>query len=243
LEKLTITPEVLSFTITHGVDSARALPGLISRLSNACADNSLQEVQLSITGQPTNRDTSIEAAAFQPLLAFRNIRKFHFAVDGHCVVRMDDATLLQLAKAWPLLEDLSITGYSRSSHQITPHAFVLLLWHCQRLVSLAIPVDWFMIDMHDIPRDIPYPGFSHSALSHLVFEGSRIDNPISIAAFISAIAPNVKSIQGDDEDSHEDDIFSENYPAWTMVQDLVAALPIIRQQGMRMVLNQSMRGL
>ncbi|KAG1851909.1 hypothetical protein F4604DRAFT_1629260 [Suillus subluteus] len=222
LEKLTITPKVLSFTITHGVDFARALPALISRLSNACAYNSLQEVRLSITGQPANR-TSIEAATFQPLFDF-NLRKFDFAGDGHCVVQMDDAALLQMAKAWPLLEDLSITGYSRSSHKVTPHAFVLLLSHCPRLVSVAIPVDWGMIDRSDIPRDMPYQGFYHNALSRLVFRGSTIDWPISIAAFISAIAPNVTSIMGDD--------------SWSMVEDLVMAVPAIREQGMRIMLNR-----
>ncbi|KAG2030428.1 hypothetical protein BDR03DRAFT_189171 [Suillus americanus] len=155
---------------------------------------------------------------------------------------MDDAALLQMAKAWPLLEDLSITGYSCSSHKVTPHAFVLLLWYCPRLVSVAVPVNWSTIDMHAIPRDIPYQGFSHNALSRLVLEGSRIDNPISIAAFISAIAPNVKSIRRDDEDDDENGIFSDNDPTWTMVEDLITALPIIREQGMRMMLRRSMRG-
>ncbi|KAG1846073.1 hypothetical protein DFJ58DRAFT_501358 [Suillus subalutaceus] len=244
LEKLTITPKVLSFTITHGVGSARALPALISRLSNACAHNSLRQVRLSITGQPANRDTSIDAAAFQPLFAF-NLRKFDFAVDGHCVVRMDDATLLQMAKAWPLLEDLSIIGYSNLNHLVTPHSFVLLLWHCPRLVSVAVPINWFMIGMHDIPRDIPYQEFSHNALSRLVLVGSKMENPISVAAFISAIAPNVKSIRRDnayDHDDDDDDIFSEVYPTWMIFQDLVAALPIIREQGMKMMLRRAMRG-
>ncbi|KAG1800204.1 uncharacterized protein HD556DRAFT_1020010 [Suillus plorans] len=244
LKELTITPKVVAFTIKDGVGSVRALPDMISRLSNACAYNSMQQVQLNITGQPADHEASIEAASFQPLFAFRNLRKFSLAVDVHCVVRMDDAALLKMAKAWPLLENLSITGYSHSSHRVTPHTFVLLLRHCPRLVSVAIPVNWSMIDMHAIPRDVPYQGFSHNALSHLAFEGSKIENPISIAAFISAIAPNVKSIQGDsdDEDSFEDDVFSEHYPAWRMVQDLIPALPIIREQGMRIMLNRSLQG-
>ncbi|KAG2109936.1 uncharacterized protein F5147DRAFT_772785 [Suillus discolor] len=240
LKELTIAPKIVSFTIKDGVGSARALPDMISRISNACAYNSLQQVQLIITARPPDLETSIEAASFQPLLAFRNLREFCFVVG--CVVRMDDAALLQMAKAWPLLEDLSITGYPHSSHQVTPHAFVLLLRHCPHLVSVAIPVDWSTIDMSAIPRDVPYQGFSHNALSRLAFEGSKIENPISIAAFISAIAPNVSSIQGDDEDYYEDDVFSEHYPSWKMVQDLIPALPIIREQGMRIMLNRSLQG-
>lgn len=47
LEKLTITPKILSFTINR-VDCTRTLPGLISRLSGVCMHSSLQEVQLNI---------------------------------------------------------------------------------------------------------------------------------------------------------------------------------------------------
>ncbi|KAG2069548.1 hypothetical protein BDR04DRAFT_1156577 [Suillus decipiens] len=230
LKQLAITPKVLSFTITHGVGSARALPALISRLCNLCADNLLQQVQLSITDRPANINTSIEAASFQPLFAFRDLRKFNFTMYGHCVTRMDDAALLEMAKAWPLLEDLAIPGYPGLGHQVSPHAFVSLLSHCPRLVSVAIPIDWTTIDYGDIPRDIPYHGFSHNAVSKLVFRyRSELDNPISVAAFISAIAPNVTSIKG-----HE---------SWMMVENMLAAIPIIREQGMRMMLNRPMGGL
>ncbi|KAG2156864.1 uncharacterized protein EDB93DRAFT_1200816 [Suillus bovinus] len=233
LEKITIAPAVLSFTTTRGVDFAQALPDLISRLSNACTHSSLQELQLNIRvdHQLADPDASIEAASFQPLFAFRNLLDFGLKVDSLCVVRMDDASLLQMAKAWPILENLSITGYSRSSHQVTPHAFVLLLWHCPRLISVGIPVNWSVIEMHPIPREIPYQGFSHKALSHSVFGGSKISDPISIAAFISAIAPNLKSIVGDDDYLRDDD----NHQGWEMVQNLVTTLPIIREQGMRVM--------
>ncbi|KAG0700846.1 hypothetical protein DFH29DRAFT_929970, partial [Suillus ampliporus] len=111
LEKLTVAPTVLSFTITHGLYSARALPALISRLSNGCSHSSLQQVQLSITDRRADHDASIGAAAFQPLFAFRNLRKLDFKADSYCIVEMDDAALLQMAKAWPLLEELYITRY------------------------------------------------------------------------------------------------------------------------------------
>ncbi|KAG2069539.1 hypothetical protein BDR04DRAFT_1101412 [Suillus decipiens] len=214
LKQLAITPKVLSFTITHEVNSAQALPALISH-------NSLQRVQLSITDRPAIHNLSIESGAFRPLFAFRDLRKFNFMMDSRCVVRMDDADLVEMAKAWPLLEELVIPGYSQAGHQVTPHAFVSLLWHCPRLVSVAAPVDWTTIDNGDIPRDIPYQGFSHNAVSELVFPGSKIDNPLPIAAFISAIAPNVTSIEGDNETE------------WPTVDRIIG--------GMRMMLNRSMR--
>lgn len=230
LKQLAITAKVLSFTITDGVNSVRALPALISRICDLCADNSLQQVQLSITDQHARGISSIEAATFQPLFTFRDLRKFNFTTYYRCDVRMDDADLVEMAKAWPLLEDLAIPGWPKASHEVTPHAFVSLLWHCPRLVSVAVPVDWTTIDYDDISRDIPYHGFSHNAVSKSVFRcQSELNNPISIAAFISAVAPNVTSIKG-----HE---------SWMIVENMLAAIPIIREQGMRMMLNRPMGGL
>ncbi|KAG1851910.1 hypothetical protein F4604DRAFT_1933846 [Suillus subluteus] len=228
LEKLTITPKVLSFTITGGVGSERALPGLISRLSDVCAHSSLQEVRLSITGQPAYYNASIEAAAFQPLYAFRNLRKLDFEPDAFCIVQIDDASLLQMAKAWPYLEELRISKYP-SRYQVTAHAFVVLLRYCPRLRSVTVPIDWSTIDVHTIPPDIPYQGFSQKALSNLFVGGSSITRPTSIAAFISAVAPNLRSITGTDS-------------SWKTVQNLLETLPMVREQGRRMMLNEIKRG-
>ncbi|KAG1776422.1 hypothetical protein EV702DRAFT_349801 [Suillus placidus] len=230
LEKLTVTPKVLSFTITHGAGSARALPALISHLPDVCTPNSLRQVRFSITGHPPDRDTSFEAAAFQPLFAFRNLRKLDIESKLYYIsVRMDDAALLQMAKAWPHLEELHISRNCGSRYQVTPHAFVLLLWHCPRLVSLAVAIDWSTIDLYTISPDIPYQGFSHKALSTLFTRGSEIQNPTAIASFISAIAPNVREIEGSGD-------------PWPIVQDLLEYLPMIREQGRKMMLNELTRG-
>ncbi|KAG2156865.1 uncharacterized protein EDB93DRAFT_1126036 [Suillus bovinus] len=245
LEKLTIAPKVLSFLITPsrgGVDFVRTLPDLISRLSNACTHSSLQEVRLSIrVNRSADPEASIGALAFQPLFAFRNLRVLDFRADNCCIVRIDDASLLQMAKAWPHLEELYISRYSHSSYRVTLHAFVLLLWHCPRLRSVAVLIDWSTIDVHTIPPDIPYQGFSQKALTKLFINGWRIENPTSIAAFISAIAPNVRSIDGWDTDYHGYDSDGIDN-SWTVVQSLIATLPMVREQGKRMILNRLARG-
>ncbi|KIK46185.1 hypothetical protein CY34DRAFT_800697 [Suillus luteus UH-Slu-Lm8-n1] len=244
LEQLTITPKTLSFTITQAVDSAQGLPGLTSRLSNVCTHSSLQEVRLCIRvgDQYTSPNVSIEAAAFQPLFAFNNLRKLDFEADDYCIVRMNDAALMQMAKAWPRLEELYISRYRRSSFPVTPNAFVSLLWHCPRLHSVAVLVDWSTIDVHAIPPDIPYQGFSQKALSRLYINGWRIENPTSIAAFISAVAPNVRTIGGWDSDIHEDDDEIHDPSAWTIVRDLITTLPMVREQGRRMMMKRLVRG-
>ncbi|KAG1823645.1 uncharacterized protein BJ212DRAFT_695444 [Suillus subaureus] len=241
LEQLTVAPKLLSFTITHGVDSARALPASISRIANGCAHSSLQQVQFNITNQPIDRDALIEAEAFRPLFAFHNLRKLDFKADEHCIVQMDDAALLEMGKAWPLLEELYITRYCHSSHQVTPDAFVSLLQHCPRLVSIAVTVDWSTIDAYAIPPGVPSQGFFHKTLSRAFFGGSRIDHPINIAVFISAIAPNVNTIEAWDPEIHGDDDYLAYSPAWNLVVDLIKTFPFVRNQGKMMMLNELMK--
>ncbi|KAG1748306.1 uncharacterized protein EDB91DRAFT_1245016 [Suillus paluster] len=236
LEKLSIAPKVLSYVITiHDVDFTLVPPAFISRLSDPCAHSSLEEVWLYITDWSTDHHASIGAATFQPLFAFRNLRKLSF--QAYCGVRLDDAVLLQMAKAWPLLEDLSFDAYHNLSHDVTPHAFVSLLQHCSRLVSVAVFINWSTIDGRDIPPTVPYQGFSHNALSEAYFGCPIIRHPTRIAAFISAIAPKMKSIEAWDHcyyDDHPD--FKKYSTRWKVVQRLVRSFSMVREQekGMKM---------
>ncbi|KAG2134819.1 hypothetical protein DEU56DRAFT_808797 [Suillus clintonianus] len=233
METLSIAPKVLSITINNQPDTQRALPISISRLSNACVHSSLQQVQLHINDRSDSFD-AIGAAPFQPLYAMRNLRKLDFEVNLQ--VHLDEASLLQMAMAWPLLEELYFNR--DESDDVTPHAFVLLLQHCPCLVSVGIAVDWSTIDGHDISPDVPYQGFAHEALSRAFFGAPRIYHPARIAAFISAIAPNMKSIQVWDFEFSEDDPDCDTYTArWDLVQDLIKSFSTVRDQGRRMVLN------
>ncbi|KAG1876404.1 hypothetical protein F4604DRAFT_1761401 [Suillus subluteus] len=151
---------------------------------------------------------------------------------------MDDAALLEMGKAWPLLEELYITRYCDSGYQVTPNAFVSLLQHCPHLVSIAVTVDWSTIDVRAIPPDFPSQGFSHKTLSRAFFGGSRIDHPINVAAFISVIAPNLNLIEAWSPEIHGDDDYLAYSPAWNLVPDLIKTFPILRNQGKMLLLNE-----
>ncbi|KAG2030580.1 hypothetical protein BDR03DRAFT_178423 [Suillus americanus] len=192
-----VAPKLLPLEISAGVDTARALPASISRLSNGCAQGSLEQVELYINDLPegcatpirtADRITSIKIAVFRPLFAFRNLRKLDFRAFDNYVLRWDDADLLQMAKAWPLLEVLHLNQYDHSSRGITPSAFILLLQHCPSLVSVAVIVNWSTVDRCAVSPDAPYRGFAHKAISEVFFGSPRI------AAFISAILPSLELI-------------------------------------------------
>ncbi|KAG1885522.1 hypothetical protein F4604DRAFT_1572914 [Suillus subluteus] len=235
-QTLSISPEVLSFTITDETTSTTlVLPSLISRLPNVCAHSSLQQVQFSVADWSTDINNTIEIASFQPLSVFRNLRKLGFEIDPY--LQLDDAALLQMVKAWPLLEELHFNK-SRMRHHVTSNTFVSLLQHCPYLVSVGIAVDWSAIDKDNIPADVPYHGFAHKALSHAFFSTSKIHHPTRIAAFISAIAPNMKSVEAWDIDMYaEDPDFDKYFSRWHLVQFLVKFFSVVREQGRRMVLN------
>ncbi|KAG1748305.1 uncharacterized protein EDB91DRAFT_1245015 [Suillus paluster] len=228
-EKLSIAPKVITCDITRGVDSTPALPALISRLSDTCARSSLEQVQFNIIDLLADHNTSFGAAAFRPLFTFRNLRKLQF--NACCNVQLNDTILLQMAKAWPLLEDLYFNAYHNLSHNVTPHAFVSLLQHCPRLVSVAVFINWSTIDGRDIPPAIPYQGFPHNALSTAFFGSPRIRHPTRIAAFISAIAPNVESTAAWDPDFYGEHPDFEKYSTrWKLVQRLIKSFSMVRQQ-------------
>ncbi|OJA11501.1 hypothetical protein AZE42_06617 [Rhizopogon vesiculosus] len=238
-ETLSISPEILSLAIStiDGEDSA--LPASISRISNACTYSALKHLRIIMDSMNGDSNISISAAVFQPLCALRNLRKFELEVEGD--VQLDDATLLQLAKAWPLLEELVIRGEYEgpsNSQDTTSDAFVSLLQHCPHLTSIGITLDWSAVDRRHISPRIPYQGFAHKALSHADFGSSRIRHVTGVAGFISAIAPKLEGIFGWDYDNHHNHEDYDMYSArWNAVHRLVKAFRMVREQERGMMLS------
>jgi hypothetical protein len=182
--------------------------------------------------------TSISAATLKPLCAFRNLRSLDF--ESHYGVQLDDTTLVQMARAWPLLEVLIIHGLlgQWADYTITPNALVSLLQHCPRLVSIAIVMNWSTVDRCGISPEIPYQGFAHGALSSADFYNSTIRHPTRVAAFLSAIAPKLETINAWNSDCDEDDPdFYKYLTRWKAVHHLVKAFSLVREQGKRMAPN------
>ncbi|KAG1817215.1 uncharacterized protein BJ212DRAFT_1480441 [Suillus subaureus] len=185
-----------------------------------------------------NRVTSIRTAVLRPLLAFRNLRKLDFRAYQNYTLRWDDAVLLQMAKSWPLLEVLHLNRYDHSSRGVTPSAFASLLRHCPCLISVAIIVNWSTIDECDVSPDAPHRGSAHKALSEAFFGSPRIRHPTRIAAFLSAIAPNLESIVIWDPQFGREQQDSKKYiNRWKCVCDLIKAFSVVCEQVRRMVLN------
>ncbi|KAJ8593720.1 hypothetical protein M405DRAFT_921688 [Rhizopogon salebrosus TDB-379] len=203
---------------------------------------SLQELHVELCSMPIDADTQNllrrPAFFFQPIYALRNLRKLHFEVEHG--VQLHDATLMQMGKAWPLLERLAIIAESSTSslHHITPNGLVSLLQHCPRLSSIHIAMDWSAVDRLDVSPDIPYEGFAHNTLKYADFGSSKIRHATEVAAFISAIAPKLHTIIGWESERHyEDDDYVKYSSRWTAVDHLVKVFLMVREQERRMMLR------
>jgi hypothetical protein len=236
-EALSIAPKKLC--INYGVDSIGALPDSISRIPDACAHSALEHLRVEVNEMEADFGmNSISAATFEPLCAFRNLRSLDF--ESVYDMQLDDTTLIQMARAWPLLEVLMIHGQlgQWAGHNITPDALVSLLQHCPRLVSVTIRMNWSTVDRCGISPEIPYQGFAHGALSCADFQAATIRHPTRIAAFLSAIAPRLKTIIAWEFDRNVDDPDFDKYlPRWKAVHHLVKAFSLVREQGRSKTLN------
>ena len=117
----------------------------ISRVSHAYANGVLDYLQIEVNVLDLDAvNALIDTATFQSICTFYNLRKINFQSERD--VQLDDTTLLQMAKAWLLLEELVIYGPLEStwgdfSHHIAANAFVSLLQHYPHLTSTGVLVN------------------------------------------------------------------------------------------------------
>ena len=233
-DAVSIAPKRLFFAIYVGVDSVHA-PASMSCISNACVHSTLEHLRVHVL-EGDYSGTSISAAVIQPFCVFRNLRKFDFCSSYD--MDLDDATFLQVAKAWPLLEELTIHVECHMNQQyITASSFVVLLQQCPRLTSVVISVDWSGVDQRDVSLEIPYQGFVHESLSCANFCSSRIHYATGVAAFLSAITPKLKTISAWGCSHHCDTPFEEYLPRWKAVRKLVKSFSAIRERERRMIVK------
>ncbi|KAJ7657258.1 hypothetical protein DFH06DRAFT_1197805 [Mycena polygramma] len=129
---------------------------------------------------------------------------------------LDDAMVLEMARAWPELENLKLRAPPVLNPGITLRGLQFLAQHCPYLYSLDMTLD---------ASAVPTSLFS------LNVAASPIHDPVPVARFISGIFPRLETIStlcssyNDDEDEQEDEqevhrrsVFSRR---WEEVQSLM----------------------
>ncbi|KIK95995.1 hypothetical protein PAXRUDRAFT_32685 [Paxillus rubicundulus Ve08.2h10] len=109
---------------------------------------------------------------------------------------LDDHLLDDMAKAWPMLEHLSITNSrSRTPCKATLNGLVPFPKHCPHIATLWLPLD---------AREVPVPASATDA-SRDESQPSEISGPTSVASFLLNLFPRIAlSIPDDQAESQQE---------------------------------------
>ncbi|KAJ7454327.1 hypothetical protein B0H11DRAFT_1819984 [Mycena galericulata] len=168
---------------------------------------------------------SIQGQSLRPLLSFSNLLSINLTLLVE--IDLDNATISDLARAWPRIEQLALSShYPSTSRRATLQCLHSFARFCPHLANLTITLDGT-----DLEKGIGCSVFQH-ALKRLNVEFSPISAAIPVARFISAIFPNLRNVETncDDPDNMDLDDLSENeeavrfYHLWKEVESLLPDL-------------------
>ncbi|KAJ7355655.1 hypothetical protein DFH08DRAFT_505091 [Mycena albidolilacea] len=188
LEKFTIL--LRGYSVPYTNETAK---NCWSTLATHCSHASLQKIIFqwsSILELPTvNVDTySIKGDILRPLFPFRSLVKLDLE---HSVgFDLDDAAVLDMARAWPCVQLLSLSSHSRHIQpRVTLVGISGIAQHCPRLQRFGITFDATVIP--ELKPEVP----SHTALYELDVAYSPIGDPFEVANYLGVIFPGLGSIR------------------------------------------------
>lgn len=126
----------------------------------------------------------------KPLFSFKNLRILELS--AIIFPELDNNGLQKLAEAWPKLQVLILQQKSGTYHvpRVDLTGLVILLEHCPGLYQLTLSVN-AIIDTKTPPTS-PISSTSNTRITCINFCNSPISKAVEVAAFLSAITPNLK---------------------------------------------------
>ncbi|KAF7362761.1 hypothetical protein MVEN_00625700 [Mycena venus] len=240
LVKLSITPSSLYPTETMARD-------FYHTLSEHCSHFSLREISMSgefgVEEDNNNTLSADEAAEYSvggdvllPLFSFFNLVEVRLA---HPVgFDFDDATILDMARAWPHLEALELTA--RPHRHIRSHVTLKGVYafakHCPHLHTLGLTFDATVVPSL---RDHGAKRVAQTRLEFLNVAASLIAKSkiCRVAKFLSAIFPHLMFIMTLNDDIIAGSLDEEDEPSqsvvdsselWLDVQSALSTSPLLR---------------
>lgn len=199
------------------------LHSLAKALINSTAERTLQE--LTVTGRfYTTADRALSIDAFRPFFHFRYLTDITVSTPG--VFVWNDKDLEEMSSHFPHLQWLSLGDIEAKSYlqpKVTLAGLVPLLRNCPKLQALGIAIDATILPP---AREKPGGdnGVKNSSLGRLYLGDSPIDDPIRVAAFLSAMAPHVNNIYSWEW------VKSEYQERWNEVARLIRGFVSVRAQ-------------
>ena len=164
---------------------------LLELLPLQLSHESLKCISLHTDTAPRQDDEPItDPSLFKPLFSFKNL--LILELSGAILPALDNNGLQKLATAWPRLRVLILqqkAGLYRVPH-VDLTGLVLLLEHCPDLNQLTLSVN-AIIDTKAPPAP-PRSSTSNTLITSINFCNSPITKTGEVAAFLSAIVPNLR---------------------------------------------------
>lgn len=176
---------------------------LFRTISRHLNSTSLKRLILEETGDNLGDSQSVHSGIeLGALTVFSNVRMVH--VQPSFGIPLTSDTANRLAVAWPHIEELQLgTEYPPSKTIITARDLIPFARYCPNLQCLGIVFDARSGSLE------PDSGPFSNNLTSLSVGNSPIDDPNSVAAFLSSIFPIIDSVDTGSEDEIVDEMWME----------------------------------
>ncbi|KAJ7457688.1 hypothetical protein FB451DRAFT_1047101 [Mycena latifolia] len=136
-----------------------------------------------------------------------------------------------MARAWPYIEQLCLTGFPHPRGTNTLLGIYSLAEHCPFLHTLEMA-----FDASRIPQLVPQPG--HRVLQESLVSFDVLYSPISdafaVARFLSFIFGDLKEVMSDDDPGDDDDpqalLAGDYHRRWTEVERMLPGFGEVRDE-------------
>ncbi|EIW81767.1 hypothetical protein CONPUDRAFT_164544 [Coniophora puteana RWD-64-598 SS2] len=241
ISETAISPTDLGIHCLHS-KSATLAEALINAIVETCGI-SLKKLTVGYTDKETfispppldsirQRGNFLTLASLKPLFRFKNLHTLK--IDVVCKMDLGDNDIIELAKAFPHLQDLSLNsrfGWQQRS-KVTFFGFFSLLSHCPELEEIGIVFD--AEDLSAVDPELDTPPERRAPIPaqrdftyELTVGDSRIGDPEKVAAVLLAVFPCLEDIHSwmlcdalpmDEERAREG---MPHYLGWQKVQELI----------------------
>lgn len=163
---------------------------LLELLPSQLSHESLKCISLHTAAPHQDDDPITNPFSLKPLFSFKNLLMLELCVT--VLPGLDNDELRKLAVAWPRLRVLILhqkAGLYRPP-QVDLTGLVLLLEHCPELHQLTLSVN--AIFDTKAPPVPPISSISNKLITSINFSNSPITKTAEVAAFLSAIVPNLR---------------------------------------------------
>ncbi|KAG1771064.1 hypothetical protein EV702DRAFT_1011307 [Suillus placidus] len=202
---------------------------LLELLPLQLSHESLKCISLHTAAPHPDDDPITNPISLKPLFSFKNL--LILELSGAILPSLDNDGLQKLAVAWPQLRVLILhqkAGLYRAP-QVDLTGLVLLLEHCPELHQLVISVN-AIIDTKAPPAP-PISSTSNKLITSINFSNSPITKTAEVAAFLSAIVPNLReTLSWTGEVMCPGGNVQEYRKRWDDVAELVRVFAEVRKQ-------------